>query len=166
MEIDVSAALRGEIRRIDFEYDADSPENLPDVSFTGRVHIRGAFTNQSGYMELSLTASLPYTTHCARCFKEISGVFTLDFAKPAALSGTLSDGQDAEDYLLIKKGFIDPDPALIEALTLEFPMVFLCKEDCKGLCPRCGKDLNEGDCGCPKKEIDPRLAILGKLLDK
>ncbi len=41
----------------------------------------------------------------------------------------------------------------------------LCKEDCKGLCPTCGKDLNEGPCGC-KKELDPRLAVLAKLLDK
>ena len=41
----------------------------------------------------------------------------------------------------------------------------LCSEDCKGLCPTCGKDLNEGPCGCGK-EVDPRLAVLAKLLDK
>lgn len=166
MEIDVSPALRGEVRRIDFGYDADAPENPPDVTFTGRVRIRGTFTDQSGYMAVKLTADLPYSTHCARCFREISGVFTLNFEKPAAVSGTLSDRQDAEDYILIQKGTIDPDPMVSEALTLEFPMVFLCKEDCKGLCPKCGKDLNDGECGCPKKEIDSRLAILGKLLDK
>ncbi len=166
MEIDVSSALRGEVRQIEFEYDTDSPENLPDVTFTGSVRVKGTFTNQSGYMAIHLTASLPYLTHCARCFKEVSGVYTLDFQKPAAVSGTLSDRQDAEEYILIKKGLIDPDPMLLEAMMLDFPMVFLCKEDCKGLCPKCGKDLNEGECGCPKKEIDPRLAILGKLLDK
>ena len=41
----------------------------------------------------------------------------------------------------------------------------LCRDDCKGLCPRCGKDLNEGPCQC-RSEIDPRLAVLEQLLDK
>ncbi len=165
MGIDVSSALRGEVREIAFDYLTDAPENLPDVIFTDRVHIKGKFSNLSGYMSISLTATLPYTTHCARCFKDVSGIFSLDFEKPVAVKGTLSD-EDSDDYLFVKKGLIDPDPVLLEAMMLEFPMVFLCKEDCKGLCPKCGKDLNEGECGCPKKEIDPRLAILGKLLDK
>ena len=38
-------------------------------------------------------------------------------------------------------------------------------EDCKGLCPKCGKNLNQGDCGCVVKEVDPRLAVLQKFLD-
>ena len=42
---------------------------------------------------------------------------------------------------------------------------FLCSEDCKGLCPRCGKNLNLGPCGC-RKEPDPRFAVLEQLLDK
>jgi len=41
----------------------------------------------------------------------------------------------------------------------------LCDEDCKGLCPKCGQDLNQGQCGCVTKEIDPRLAVLQKFLD-
>lgn len=168
MELDVSTALRGEVREIAFDYQTDAPENLSDVIFTDKVHVVGTFTNQSGYMAVKLTATLPYSTHCARCFKETSGIFSLDFEKPAAVRNTLSDEEDAEDYLLIEKGHLDPDPALLEALLLEFPMVFYCNKDCKGLCPKCGKDLNEGDCDCPKdkKELDPRLAILGKLLDK
>ena len=42
----------------------------------------------------------------------------------------------------------------------------LCSEDCKGLCPRCGADLNQGPCSCAKKDVDPRLAVLAKLLEK
>jgi uncharacterized protein len=45
-------------------------------------------------------------------------------------------------------------------------MRLLCDEDCKGLCDRCGKPLRDGDCGCEKKEIDPRLAILKKWAEK
>ena len=43
-------------------------------------------------------------------------------------------------------------------------MTYLCKEDCKGLCPHCGADRNETDCCCEKKQIDPRFAALHALL--
>ena len=49
---------------------------------------------------------------------------------------------------------------------LAIPMKKLCKEDCKGLCPRCGKDLNEDKCKCAEKEIDPRWEPLEKLRNK
>ena len=49
-------------------------------------------------------------------------------------------------------------------MILDMDRKFLCRPDCKGLCPVCGKDLNDGPCGC-KNEIDPRMAALGQLLD-
>ena len=55
---------------------------------------------------------------------------------------------------------------LSEILLLDFPTRVLCSEDCKGLCHKCGKDLNEGDCGCDHREIDPRFAVLQQLLDQ
>lgn len=129
------------------------------------MHLEGNIKNMAGYMCLTAAAEIPYTTHCARCFREIDGKFNFSFERPLAVKGTLND-EDTDNYLLIEKGMIDPDDRVREAVLLDFPMVFLCKEDCRGLCAKCGADLNEGDCGCPKKEIDPRLAILGKLLDK
>jgi len=74
--------------------------------------------------------------------------------------------QEDDDYLMIEHGGIDLDTPLLEDLVLSLDFAYLCKEDCKGLCFTCGHDLNDGDCGCAnKKEIDPRLAILAKLLD-
>ena len=59
----------------------------------------------------------------------------------------------------------DLDEILNAAFVLNMDSQLLCREDCKGLCSRCGKDLNEGPCGC-KQEIDPRLAVLAQLLEK
>jgi uncharacterized protein len=73
---------------------------------------------------------------------------------------------DGEDYIELADGKLELEETAIEQLMMEFPMKELCSPDCKGLCPKCGKDLNEGECGCVKKEIDPRLAILQKLLEK
>ena len=56
---------------------------------------------------------------------------------------------------------------IIRGMTgVKFPVRFLCDEDCKGLCPKCGKDLNEGECSCVTKEVDPRLEPLRKLLEQ
>ena len=53
-----------------------------------------------------------------------------------------------------------------EELLLHMELTVLCKEDCKGLCPKCGHDLNEGDCGCDRREIDPRLQKLTQLFQE
>lgn len=59
------------------------------------------------------------------------------------------------------KGFeIGLSALLWEELLLALPFKPLCKQDCKGLCPDCGKDLNEGSCQCTKEEGDPRMAVL------
>ncbi|MEW6001909.1 MAG: DUF177 domain-containing protein [Nitrospirota bacterium] len=52
-----------------------------------------------------------------------------------------------------------------EQIMLNLPMKPLCSEQCKGICPKCGVDLNLGECGCSKKDIDPRLEALKKLLE-
>ena len=55
---------------------------------------------------------------------------------------------------------------MVPELIMDMEMAVVCTEDCKGLCPKCGKDLNEGECGCNRKEVDPRLACLAALLEK
>ena len=59
---------------------------------------------------------------------------------------------------------IDVNEVLETVFILDADTKSLCREDCKGLCPDCGKDLNDGPCGCTKP-VDPRLAVLGQLLD-
>lgn len=70
-----------------------------------------------------------------------------------------------EDYLVLPDGALDLDEVCEGDIFLELPSKFLCRPDCKGLCPVCGKDLNEGQCQCDTKRIDPRLEVLKKLLD-
>ena len=77
-----------------------------------------------------------------------------------------SELQDEEnpDYYLLEGDELDLDDVLESSFILNTDTLFLCREDCKGLCPRCGADLNDGPCGC-KPEKDPRLAVLEQLLD-
>ena len=55
---------------------------------------------------------------------------------------------------------IDTELLLHDEITVNWPVKILCREDCKGLCPVCGHDLNEGDCGCDTFVPDPRMAAI------
>ena len=168
MVLDISPLLRGEVSKIDIDYML-TPETLDGVSFDSDVHVTGQLTDNAGYMRLTLKAELPYHGECARCLAPVDGVFSLDFERTVAAEKTLTEQQliDLEDeYVVPNGGELDVDEPLREELLLGFPMKLLCSEDCPGLCPKCGKPLREGDCGCPTKEIDPRLAILKAWSDK
>ena len=107
---------------------------------------------------LSGEASCTAITPCARCLAptslEISGAvegyYLLEPAEDI-------DGYEDDEFEVIDAdGSFDIAPAVIAALVYATPYVILCKEDCAGLCPRCGADLNEGPCSCGETdEIDP-----------
>lgn len=59
---------------------------------------------------------------------------------------------------------IDLSELVRQMLVLSVPPRSLCRPECRGLCPNCGQDLNQGECGCAAQEIDPRLEALRELL--
>ena len=69
------------------------------------------------------------------------------------------------EYAIIKNGRLDVDREVLESIILEFPLRFLCSEDCEGLCQVCRTPKRQG-CGCSNKYIDPRLAVLARLLEE
>jgi uncharacterized protein len=58
------------------------------------------------------------------------------------------------------------EDTLREQVLLSVPLKALCREDCKGLCPHCGRNLNEGECSCTEQMEDPRWAVLKEIRDK
>ena len=76
-----------------------------------------------------------------------------------------SDGDDLEQ-LLPADGSIDLTPIIRDYAILDIPISQVCKLDCKGLCPICGANLNEEDCGHRQESVDPRLAGLKEMLEK
>ncbi len=71
---------------------------------------------------------------------------------------------DELDVTYLEEGRINTDRLLRENLLLSLPLQPLCREECRGLCPQCGANLNHGVCGCRETATDPRLQILKKLL--
>ncbi|MBE6606553.1 MAG: DUF177 domain-containing protein [Ruminococcaceae bacterium] len=166
MKLDLRKLLAGEVDKIDIDYSLESSDlpSFDDVSFADNVNVSGTLKNNGGYMKLSLLSSLDYTSVCARCLKEIKDNLNINFEKTVCEEGDLQN-EDNDDYVEITDGMLDVDEALIEDIILNFPSKILCDENCKGLCPKCGKDLNCDSCSCVTKEIDPRLAPLLKIFD-
>lgn len=136
---------------------------------TEPVKAVGNIVNMSGYMKLTLEINMKYKTECARCLRPLEEIFILDFEKTVAIAGTLENEDTDEvitEYIIISENKLNLVQVTEEQLLFEFPSKHLCSEDCRGLCQKCGHDLNESDCGCKSSEIDPRFEVLKSLLDK
>ena len=175
MILDISPLLSGEKRKLDIDYmltvSSDETDggavNLSGVRFPHPARVLGQITDNAGYMRLTLAVTLPYATVCARCAKEVTGEFEMNFERTVVPEGMVEDAEEKEeDFAVAENGKLDIDEQLVELLELEFPTRILCREDCKGLCQRCGKDLNEGPCDCPTVEPNPAFAKLLKLFDE
>lgn len=168
MTLDLKPMLRGEVKRIAVDYRL-TPDEMYGVHFEDGLHAHGEVTDNAGYMRLSLSISVPYTAECARCLDAVRGEFSEVFERTVVTKGAIDEDkleESVDEYAVLDEdGKLDVDDEILEALVLLFPKKILCSEDCEGLCPKCGKPKREGDCGCPTKEIDPRLAVLKKLLD-
>ena len=97
------------------------------------------------------------TFRCARCLEDFSGEFDVRVRELFAHE----QPKDGDEYP-ITEGTIDLEPCVRDALVLSMPFSPLCKDDCLGLCSRCGGNRNQNECSCGP-EVDPRWAALGSL---
>ncbi len=173
MKLDLRSLLAGEIRSlaVDFQLplvpdaeDLTSP--LYGVTFPQPVSVSGEIVNTAGYVRMSLSVTADYETACARCLCPVGGVFRLPVERTVLPPRQFAeiDADKEEEYVTVENGFLDVDDLLLELFELNFPTKFLCREDCRGLCPQCGADLNLAPCQCEDREPDPRLAPLQKIL--
>ena len=164
MRISVKPILNAPGKRLPFSFTMD----LSDVEFSGRypvqepVLVEGTITNTADVLELKLTARTTLSSVCDRCAKEFRNPKEIPFS--CLLAEELQD-EENDEIVLLEQDEVDAGDLARTAFILGMDTKTLCSEDCKGLCPRCGADLNLGPCSC-KKETDPRLAVLAKLLEK
>ena len=164
MLIDVKPILHtpGGERTFRFELD------LSDMEFAGRypisrpVIVEGVVRNRAELLSLELTASTTLDAVCDRCGEVFDKPFHLDCEY---LLATELEDEENDEILLLEDGTVDLGELSREVFILNMPTKLLCREDCRGLCPGCGVNLNYEVCRC-KKEVDPRLAKLVQLLEK
>lgn len=138
----------------DVEIDGEHP-------FTSPVEITARAENKAGMVTLEIVADFCYHTVCSRCLTPIERHFDYHFSHKVIQN---LEEEFNDDYIEAPDLTVDIDELSSSDILLELPTKFLCKGDCQGLCQKCGHNLNLGDCGCVKKEIDPRLEALQSLL--
>ena len=124
-------------------------ELRPYDSFAAPLTIKGRVKNRAGLVVLDMTVCAVLEQVCDRCLKAFEREYVRDFSH--TLVASLENGGDEEgyeDFVVCPDNTLDISELALTDLMLEMPSKILCKEDCKGLCPKCGKDLNEGSCGC------------------
>lgn len=157
MTIDVSAILKelgGKIA-VDGYVELGNTDFLGETySFTEPLRVLGDISNNGKSLILRAKCTGSIKTRCARCMKEITVPieFTLDENLVQGNDGNTYD----EDVIVFDGTQIDIDDVTADGFLMNVDGKYLCREDCKGLCFTCGKDLNEGDCGCDNDTIDPR----------
>ena len=151
----------GMVKEFSFELDLSSQELGGTKPFVAPVRVSGSAGNYTGIVELRAKAVFELETSCDRCAKPITLPQETEIFH--TLVTHLND-ETNDELMLVNELRYDLDPLITEDIFLDLPSKLLCSEDCKGVCPRCGKDLNQGSCSC-EKEVDPRLAALKQLLD-
>lgn len=160
--LDLMSLLGGAVLSLPFEYIGDATGLTPDI-ISGRVKAQGEIKNYSGYVLLKAKINLEAKVVCARCNTnfDTNSAFSIE----QKLTDKL-ENKDNDEYILIENGVFDEAEFIKDSLILELPSKFLCNEDCMGLCPRCGKNLNKSPCSCDTKDIDPRLEVLSKYFEE
>ena len=163
MRLDLRELIVNPSSRIPFRTELDTDGlDFPSVkAYLSAPTAEGIVYSEAGILHLCGTVTADMLCTCDRCGQEFESV------KETAVNAVLAEeeSEDNPEVFLLTGYEIDLQELLSTCFVLDMETKFLCREDCKGLCPRCGRNLNLGPCGCGK-EIDPRFAVLEQLLDK
>lgn len=137
---------------------------LGDFPVTDKTPVTFTFTNAgTDKAKVEGSAKLTFAAACDRCLTKVPVTLDLHFERMAASPGVEADEEDSRDYM---KGYqLDVEALLQNEILVNWPVKILCREDCKGVCPKCGQNLNAKDCGCDTFVPDPRMAVLKDIFD-
>ena len=134
-------------------FQGEKIENSPELKLI--------LTNlEKGKILIAGEASLKFVLSCDRCLKPVEQVVELQFEREVFAPELITDEDTKEDQHFVDDYELNLNALLTEELQLSWPSKILCNEGCKGICKKCGKNLNEGSCGCDDFVPDVRLANL------
>lgn len=161
MNINISKLVSEKTESIDInlEYDLKASNLLYDYNIVeaSPISLSGEIYKEREKIFIDGSFSGEIVFRCSRCVREfkknISGNIEFDIQ-------VAEDENNNNDDEYLKGDYLDLSVVLEEALAFSLPMKVLCSEECEGLCPRCGQNLNINECNCDLETIDPRLEKL------
>lgn len=143
---------------------------MGDFKILDKSEVTLEFANAGqGRAKIKGHAELTFDTRCDRCLEEVPTMLTLQFDRevtsPDIALDSFQEDDDCELNYNFMEGYqINVETFVYNEILLNWPMKILCKEDCEGICNLCGKNLNEGDCGCDRFVPDPRMAAIQDIM--
>lgn len=164
MFIELEGLFAGSVDSVSIDHfiDLSAVEHNGTFPFKTPVHVVGEIFNHAGLVEIDADACFSYTAMCDRCCEPSS----VDYEIPVCHELVSSlENEDDDEYILVPDMKLNIDELVTEDILLDLPAVHLCSDDCKGLCPQCGVNLNKTSCECTKP-VDPRLEALLSFMDE
>ena len=159
MKIDLRELINGKVEAIPFEidYNIDIEELFEATRITEAtpIHTTGKIIMIGSELFLEMDMDGQLTFNCSRCLTSVEMNFNKKLNKML-----LAKESDDLDTIVIVKNQLDLVETIKEEIIVSLPTQVLCSEDCKGLCPVCGINLNYETCSCEDEKIDPRFEIL------
>ena len=151
----------GYFKSISFPLDLSEQELLTERRITdARGEATMEIRNSADIVTVRFFGEIGYKTECDRCLVQLEKKLIFDYIKDVKKS---CEDSEFDGILLSGDESFDYEQEVVTEVLLSFPAKHLCDEDCKGLCPVCGCNLNERECACEKKVPDPRLEVLRNL---
>jgi uncharacterized protein len=175
MLLDLSEIVVRRGMRVDLDVDLPRIED-PDLVFAGPVRGRLQFDNGGDVVSIHGPIDTALTVPCSRCLSDVGLPIHLDVEEHLPVDDILHPNRQPEDgeewetvvssivYLEQGRPILDLDELLRQLIVAEVPIRTLCREDCLGLCARCGQNRNESECACEDTGANRPLAALGDLL--
>ena len=148
--------------QVDLEMETYTYQHVA-YTITDKTPINLTFSNAgNGKTHMEGSVKLTMMLSCDRCLKDVEQEFALSFTEdllsPEAVDETAEEWEEGRDFM---EGYsINIEDLISNEILINWPTKVLCSEACKGICKQCGKDLNEGDCGCDTFVPDPRMAVI------
>lgn len=143
------------------------------AQLTGETEVEGRASKRGDEIRIEGRIIAHAEVACDRCLKTVKAPLEVEFSEsfmPRAFEGEAEDETELQkddlNFSFYEGDAVELDELVREQLLLALPTRFVCREECKGLCPTCGADLNEETCGCAKSEVDPRWAALEKFKNR
>lgn len=167
MKVDLSSV----IKVTGAEVKLSSTVGFGDAEFLGETYkfieplkVEGRVYNNGQSLTLEAKTSGRMITECARCLDDVE--IDVEFSVHELLSQREEGADEDEDIILFDGYEIELDDIIADHFLMNISGRYLCSDDCKGLCPVCGQNLNHGECDCDNEYIDPRWQALADILNQ
>ncbi|AUS09275.1 DUF177 domain-containing protein [Laceyella sacchari] len=143
------------------------PGEVPGLIRLAPVEVEARVTRLDPHLiEADAEEESKATFTCSRCLQEFETPVHVKWTELFTDEAHRAVETEEQEIHYFEGNELDLSPYIREALMLQLPYIPVCREDCKGLCPKCGVNKNADSCNCQVEKIDPRLAALQDWLDQ